>query len=74
PGLRAAAVILREDRKDDPRLVAYVVPEPGHVPDSAALRNTLAHDLPDYMVPSAIVALEALPLTTNGKLDRKALP
>jgi amino acid adenylation domain-containing protein len=65
PGVREAVVVLRSDR-----LIAYVI---GEV-DTAALRQALRDKLPDFMLPSAIVALPALPLTPSGKVDRKALP
>ncbi|MEV4643222.1 amino acid adenylation domain-containing protein, partial [Actinoplanes sp. NPDC049548] len=63
-----AAVVVREDRPGDKRLVAYVV---GDVTD---LRQYLSDRLPDHLVPSAFVAMDALPMTPTGKLDRRALP
>ncbi|MEU3564495.1 amino acid adenylation domain-containing protein [Kitasatospora sp. NPDC006786] len=74
PSLAQAFVLVREDRPGDRRLVGYAVARPGHAVDQAALRAHVGATLPDYMVPSAIVALDALPLTANGKVDRKALP
>ncbi|GAB3384694.1 amino acid adenylation domain-containing protein [Lysobacter fragariae] len=72
--VRACAVIARDDGAGgEARLVAYVVPS-GTPASQATLRAHLATALPDYMVPSAFVELEALPLTENGKLDRRALP
>jgi amino acid adenylation domain-containing protein len=71
--IAAAAVMVRDDTGDQ-RLVAYVVPATGVVLDLDATRARLAAALPRHMVPSTIVALDGLPITPNGKIDRRALP
>jgi amino acid adenylation domain-containing protein/non-ribosomal peptide synthase protein (TIGR01720 family) len=73
-GVGQAVVIVNEDRKEGKRLVAYVVPAPGHSLNATELRESLSSTLPSYMVPAFITILPSLPLNSNGKLDRKALP
>nr|WP_276319267.1 thioesterase domain-containing protein [Streptomyces luteoverticillatus] len=72
PDVADAAVVVREDTPGDKRLVAYAVP--AHDTTPALLREHTRGELPGHMVPSAVVLLDRLPLTANGKLDRKALP
>lgn len=73
-GVAQAAVIARPDLRGDARLLAYVVAEEGVTPDPASIAASLSRSLPHYMQPAAIMPLAALPLTTNGKLDLRALP
>ncbi|MDU0300629.1 non-ribosomal peptide synthetase [Streptomyces sp. PAL114] len=78
PHVDAAVAVVREDRADDQRLVAYVVPAKGTADPAAldltALTGLAREHLPEYMVPSAIMPLAEFPVTPSGKLDRKALP
>jgi amino acid adenylation domain-containing protein len=77
PHVGQAAVVTRADPAGDQRLVAYLVPDRpggGDQIDLRCVRQNLASDLPDYMIPGAYVLLDALPLTANGKVDRMALP
>ncbi len=69
-GVEQAVVVAREDRPGDKRLVGYVT----GTADPAAVRAELAERLPGYMIPTAVVVMQALPLTPNGKLDTRALP
>ncbi|HEY2973281.1 MAG TPA: amino acid adenylation domain-containing protein, partial [Pyrinomonadaceae bacterium] len=74
PAVRDNRVVMRDRTSGDKRLVAYIVPQRDNMPSSSELRRYLKGKLPQYMVPSAFMTLEAFPLTTNGKLDYNALP
>ncbi|MEI8290218.1 MAG: amino acid adenylation domain-containing protein [Verrucomicrobiota bacterium] len=74
PEIREAVVVASNDLPDFKRLFAYLVPQTLDQPDIATLRQRLARNLPEYMLPSAVVWLDQLPLTPNGKVNRKALP
>ncbi len=73
-GVKDNVVVLRNDDRRGPRLVAYVVSEHGTSFDERAVKAALVKQLPHYMIPSAFVSMNALPLTHNGKIDRAALP
>ncbi|MFC4036159.1 amino acid adenylation domain-containing protein [Streptomyces polygonati] len=74
PAAGQTAVVVREDRPGDKRLVAYVVPRAGTSVTEAEFLAAAGRELPSHMVPSAVVLVESIPLTVNGKPDRKALP
>jgi amino acid adenylation domain-containing protein len=74
PATRTATVIVREDIPGDKRLVAYLLCREKPVPVISELRTFLKQKLPEYMIPSAFVMLDKLPITPNGKVDRRALP
>ena len=73
PGVKEAVVIVREDIPGDKRLVAYVTSDQKAI-TVATVREVLTGKIPNYMLPSAVVRLDAMPLTPNGKIDRRALP
>ncbi|MET0624308.1 MAG: amino acid adenylation domain-containing protein [Pyrinomonadaceae bacterium] len=73
PAVKDGAVVVREDVPGDKRLVAYVVADSSRPADAADIRESLRRSLPEYMVPASVVLLEAMPLTPNGKTDRRAL-
>ena len=73
PDVQVGAVVVREPQEGDQRLVAFLVPSNGAV-DDGELKEHLRRGLPEYMVPAHFVVLEEMPLTPNGKIDRKALP
>jgi hypothetical protein len=74
PGVRENVVLAREDAVEDQRLIAYIVADPAASVGPPDLREYLRPKLPSYMIPSAFVMLERLPLTENGKVNRAALP
>ncbi|MFN6485611.1 amino acid adenylation domain-containing protein [Nostoc sp. DedQUE02] len=74
PAIWESVVIVREDEPGDKRLVAYVIPQVQQSPTVSELCGFLKAELPEYMIPNAFVLLESLPLTSNGKVDRRALP
>jgi amino acid adenylation domain-containing protein/non-ribosomal peptide synthase protein (TIGR01720 family) len=74
PATREVVVVAREDRPGDKRLVAYLACVEGPAPTVGDLRSFLKDTLPDYMIPAAFIVLDELPLTSSGKIDRKALP
>ncbi len=74
PGVRDAVVSVREDIPGDKRLIAYVVPNVAMALETGELRSHLKRKLPEHMIPSAFVMLASMPLTPNGKVDRKSLP
>src|SRR6185295_11689491 len=74
PAVRESVVLAREDVPGHKRLVAYIVQVDGVKVSTSDLRNLLREKLPDYMVPSAFVVIDEIPLTSNGKVDRRSLP
>lgn len=74
PEVKDAVVLVREDVPGDQRLVAYAVPEGDELPPPVELRTSLRRRLPEYMVPAVFMEIEGVPVTSNGKLDRAALP
>jgi amino acid adenylation domain-containing protein len=74
PGVKQSVVVVREDAPGEQRLIGYVVTPLGAAFDAESARSTLRERLPEYMVPNLFVPLDSVPLTPNGKIDRKRLP
>jgi hypothetical protein len=74
PAVRQAVVVAHEAQPGDQRLVAYIVYRDGEALTAGDVRRYLRRQVPDFMIPSVVVALESVPLTPNGKVDRAALP
>lgn len=74
PAVHEAVVVAQETAAGSKRLVGYVVPRAGHEATEEIIRQWVGAQLPEAYVPSLVLALEAMPLTPNGKVDRKALP
>ena len=74
PEVKQCVVVMRHDSPGEKRVVAYVVPHEGYVLQPGQVRRRLREQLPEYMVPAAVVLLSTLPLTSNGKVNRLALP
>ena len=74
PVVQASAVVARQDDGSEKRLIAYIVPAEGAILKGSVLREFLRQSLPEYMLPSAFVAVESLPMSASGKVDRSALP
>jgi natural product biosynthesis luciferase-like monooxygenase protein len=74
PSVREAVVVARDDAPGEQRVVAYLIPQPGHSIAAPELRRVLRDELPEFMLPSHFVQLERFPQTPNRKVDRKALP
>ncbi len=75
PSIRRSIVIARKDRDERQRLIAYIIPEPGQTaPNLTQIHQFLQPQLPDYMMPSALVGISSIPRLPNGKIDLKALP
>ena len=74
PAVGQAVALIREDESNKQQLVAYLVYQDAVTPNSSELKQWLRKTLPDYMIPSIFISLESMPLTPNGKIDRRALP
>lgn len=74
PVVQASTVVARQDGESEKRLIAYIVPAPGSILKGSVLREFLRQSLPEYMLPSVFVAVESLPMSASGKVERSALP